>query len=190
LPSGQGLTLIANNIGQHGAVSIEPVSTSSAKLYAWALTYGGPQKTIQLQRLQNVSKLGTGDLTYSNYTLTLNGNAVPDRTIGVRLEVPTGTQVTLYVNGKLVRSGQVTNSIMVQNGEVVQAAFGYDNRATLLQTSCTTDDVIIADCGEGVVLGCLFRSCTFSDNQGNSCSITFGVCQDGYAWLDDSCFDF
>jgi hypothetical protein len=80
--SGQPLTIKANNIGQHGAVAVQVVTGTTLRARAWALTYGGTKNYVELERLQNIGKLPAADVTWSNNTLTVNGNSITDRTGG------------------------------------------------------------------------------------------------------------
>jgi hypothetical protein len=99
--------------------------------------------------------------------------------------------VTLYVNGKLIKSGAVNSSFIVQDGVASTWDYGYDSKAAIVRATQEPQPTEISiSCGMSFVLGCIGNRCDVTDDYGNSCYASVGVCQDGYYWLEGTCFDF
>ena len=176
LTTGVPITVVANNVGQDDTVAVKAVSGITVlRARGWLLTYSGSRRPANVTRLQTITKLASSAATWSNNTFTVNGGVVPDTRVGLQFEVPTGTTVTLYVNGKLVKSGAVNNSFMTMNGSVVSCPEGlYDAPQVLVRVATDINDVDPVNpevsCGWSLVLGCAYRICTGRALGGNRCA--------------------
>lgn len=178
LPSGHPLTIIVNNVGQHGATSVLAINEPVLRVRGWTVAYAGPAKPISMQRLQSVTKLASSAVTYSNYTLTLSGGATADTTVATQLEIPVGTQVTLYVNGKLEKSGILNNSVTFRDGGPIGSSIGHDARASVLHTIDGDVEIaagIVVTCCS-VVGNCIVSTAVATDGEGNTCTATASIC--------------
>ena len=186
LTAGQPISIYLVNLGQDNALSIEAVSGTTLTAQAWEIDYSGPSRSPSNLRLSTISKLANSAATWANNTLTITGSVVADKRIGIRLQIPTGTQVTLYGNGKLLKNGTVTSSLLVRSGFVVSGATTFDARAVLV--TAVQDNYSV--CSSYASEDCFQQDCTFTDGSGNSCGTAFTVCfvgDDLEATLETNC---
>lgn len=132
LTPGQPITIYLVNLGQSNAFSVEAVSGTTLTAQAWEVVYSGAAKTPEYLRLTSISKLANSCATWSSNTLTINGNVIADKRIAIRLKIPTGTTVTLYSNGKLIKNGTVNSNFLINSGNVVSGATVFDERAVIV----------------------------------------------------------
>jgi TonB family protein len=139
----QSLTVIVNNVGAMGVVSVETASKLQGskangphelKLRACTILYDDNEKAmIDWLRVKNVVPLSEEDVSFSNQTLTIDGNATPNSRVVVHVAVPDEVKLTLYVNGKLFRRGPFSRNMMIQNGEITANMAGYSFGLAVMQ---------------------------------------------------------
>jgi hypothetical protein len=88
------------------------------------------------------------------------------------------------VNGKLVKSGQVNNNLVIKDGNAISSQAGYDARAAIIYTLQDIEpDIISYGCDFFSFGGCWSQHCTYSD--GENCAETqVEVCQSGSITID------
>lgn len=124
----QSLTVIVNDVGREGVVSLESRTDidRELKLKASVIHYDPTKKAMfDILKIERADPLAWEDVSFSEGTLTIRGRAASDQRVIVYLAIPAGTNVTLYVDGRLIRSGPLLKNIMVQGGKIVNSAMGY-----------------------------------------------------------------
>ena len=119
LKKSRPLTVIVNNIGADGVVSVEAgEETNELLLQACTVHYNENVKSkIEWMKIEKIVALSEDEVIFRNNTLTVDGHANPNKRVVVHLTVPSQKQFVLYVNGKQVGNRSLSANVMLQKGE-------------------------------------------------------------------------
>lgn len=128
LDEDQSLTVMVSDVGREGIVSLESRTDidRELKLKASVISSDPTRKAMfDILKIERADPLAREDVSFSGRTLTIRGRAVPGQRVIIYLAIPAGTNVTLYVDGRLIRSGPLLKNIMVRDGKIVNSTMGY-----------------------------------------------------------------
>jgi hypothetical protein len=134
LEEGRVLTVIANNIGATGVICIQRLGNlGSVQMKACAVIYIDNQNAkSKIPRIERVVPMPDAAVSYNSGTLTIDGQATPQRRVVIYLGLPSNTEVTLFANGQMVGSGTTAN-VLAQNGKILAAQENYSFQAAVMQ---------------------------------------------------------
>ena len=141
LKKGIPLTVIVNNIGEDGVVSVEAGNdTNELLLQACSVHYNDNIKAkIEWLKIEKIKALSEDEVVFSNNTLTVDGHATSNKRVVVHLSLPSQRGFILYINGRQVGNSSLSANIMAQKGEPTTnpeaGAGNYSFEAAFLQAT-------------------------------------------------------
>lgn len=133
------LTIVVNNIGEDGVVSVESHDADDVELQACSILYNENSKArIEWLKIEKFQPLAEDEVIFNNNTMVIDGHATANKRVVVHVSLPPQTTFTLYTNGTQVGSVLSTGT-MVQNGESVASPIAgsrnYSLQAAILQAA-------------------------------------------------------
>lgn len=124
------LTVRVDHLGPMGVVAVEAASEPQVEVKAMAIIYKEPSEESEfivdsLKKIQKMVPLSERSIQINNDAVTIDCGAKANRRVVVYLRVPTGTRLSLYINGRLIRRGPFFRNITVQHGEAMSTGDGH-----------------------------------------------------------------